>query len=62
MQRRVAAQRGGALRPLARDPERFQALWTERRSVYELADVRVAIDCDDPEPAVTAILADPIFR
>lgn len=62
IKRRVAAQHGGALRPLARDPEKFEKLWTERRSVYQLADVRVAIDCDDPEAAVTAILADPIFR
>ena len=62
VQRRVAAQHGGHLRPLARDPGKFAALWTERRAIYELADVRVSIDSDDPETAVTAILADPIFR
>jgi shikimate kinase len=62
VKRRVAAQHGGALRPLARDPEKFQALWTERRTIYELADLRIAVDCDDPEPAVDAILAHPIFR
>lgn len=62
VQRRVAAQRGGELRPLARDAEKFRALWTERQSVYSLADVRVPIDCDDPESAVAAILAHPIFR
>jgi len=62
VQRRVAVQQGGALRPLARDPEKFAALWTARRSMYELADVRVPIDCDDPEPAVEAILAHPLFR
>jgi shikimate kinase len=62
VQRRVAAQQGGLLRPLARDPEKFAALWTERRASYELADIRVSIDTDDPEAAVTAILADPIFR
>jgi shikimate kinase len=62
VQRRVAAQQGGLLRPLARDPEKFAALWTTRRAIYELADVRVSIDTDDPETAVTAILTDPIFR
>jgi hypothetical protein len=62
VQRRVAAQHGGLLRPLARDPENFAALWTARRAIYELADVRVSIDSDDPEAAVTAILAHPIFR
>lgn len=62
VQRRVAGQQGGLLRPLARDPEKFEALWKSRRSVYELADVRVTIDSDDPEAAVAAILADPIFR
>lgn len=62
VQRRVAAQRGGELRPLARDPKKFQALWTERQAVYALADVRVPIDCDDPESAVAAILAHPIFQ
>jgi hypothetical protein len=62
VRRRVASQHGGVLRPLARDPEKFEALWTERRSSYELADVRIVIDCDDPEAAVDAILAHPIFR
>jgi shikimate kinase len=62
VRRRVTAQHGGALRPLARDPARFQALYTDRRSSYELADVRVAVDSDDPDAAVAAILADPLFR
>jgi shikimate kinase len=62
VRRRVAAQHGGALRPLARDPEKFEALWTLRRAVYELADVHVPIDSDDPDPAVAAILAHPILR
>ena len=62
VQRRVAAKHGGLLRPLARDPEKFAALWTERRAIYEFADIRVSIDSDDPDAAVTAILADPIFR
>ena len=62
VQRRVAAQHGGLLRPLARDPVKFQALYSARRASYEHADLRVAIDSDDPEVAVAAILADPLFR
>jgi shikimate kinase len=62
LQRRVAAQHGGALRPLARDPAKFEALFAERRSVYALADVRVAVESDDPETVVDAVLADSIFR
>jgi shikimate kinase len=60
--RRVAAQHGGAVRPLARDPQKFEALWIARRAFYQLADVHVSIDCDDPEPAVAAILAHPNLR
>ncbi len=62
VRRRVAAQQGGALRPLARDPDKFEALFAERRSIYSLADVRVPVECDDPEVTVNSILADPIFR
>jgi shikimate kinase len=62
VQRRVAAQQGGALRPLARDPEKFEALFAQRRSVYSLADVCITVDSDDPEAVVNAILADPVFR
>jgi shikimate kinase len=62
VQRRVAAQHGGALRPLARDPVKFQALYAARRTSYQHADLRVAIDSDDPDSAVAAILADPFFR
>ncbi len=62
VQRRVQAQQGGILRPLARDPEKFAALYESRRDVYQLADVRVPIEGDDPEAAVDAILAGPIFR
>ena len=62
VQRRVAAQQGGALRPLARDPEKFSALYDSRRGDYQLADVRVSIASDDPEATVDAILADPMFR
>jgi shikimate kinase len=62
VQRRLAAQQGGAVRPLARDPEKFAALYEARTELYRLADVRVAIEGDDPEETVNAILAGPIFR
>jgi shikimate kinase len=62
VKRRVAAQPGGAIRPLARDAEKFAELYEARRSIYELADFRVAIESDNPEGAVGAILAGPIFR
>lgn len=59
VQRRV---RVGSHRPLARDPERFAALFQERRPIYALADIRVPVDCDEPAPAVDAILSHPILR
>lgn len=62
VKRRVAAQHGGLVRPLARDPEKFEGLWRSRRAIYELADVCVLVDGDDPEATVTSILANPIFR
>lgn len=62
VRRRVAAQQGGALRPLARDPAKFEALFVERQSIYSLADVRVTVESDDPETVVSALLTDPIFR
>ena len=39
-------------RPLAQDPEKFAALYEARREAYALADLRVAIEGDDPEVAV----------
>jgi len=62
VQRRVARQHGGALRPLARDPEKFAALWESRREIYRLADVHVPITCDEVDEAVAAILASPVFQ
>jgi shikimate kinase len=59
---RRVAEAGGQVRPLAQDPVVFRALYESRREVYGLADVRVAIDTDDALQAVSAILADPIFR
>ena len=52
----------GPVRPLARDPEKFAALYHARREHYCLADVHIPIDSDDPERTVDAILAGPTFR
>jgi shikimate kinase len=59
VQRRVAQ---AAHRPLARDPEAFAALYHTRRTDYGLADVHVAIESDDPDATVSAILAHPLFK
>jgi shikimate kinase len=55
--RRIAAQHHGPVRPLAQDPEKFTALYDARRALYQLADARVAIESDDPEETVSAILS-----
>jgi shikimate kinase len=60
--RRVAAQPHAALRPLARDPEKFVALYESRRAIYELADVHIHHAGDDPEHAVEAILKHPALQ
>jgi shikimate kinase len=51
-----------AHRPLARDPEKFAALYESRRENYRLADIHVVIENDDPNCAVVAILAHPLMR
>ncbi len=51
--RRVA---GADHRPLAKDSERFAALYAARRSAYGEADLTVPITSDDPATAVAAIL------
>lgn len=48
-------------RPLARDAERFEALYHARRASYARADFRIEITCEDPGVAVDAILALPVF-
>lgn len=53
---------GGEQRPLARDPQKFAALFETRRQAYGLADIHIAIDCDDPEVAVGAIVRHPLFQ
>ena len=60
VKRRIAQQH--VVRPLARDPEKFAALYEARRAIYALADARVSIESDDPETTVGVILGDPIFR
>src|SRR6185312_7455841 len=42
-------------RPLARDPQRFAALYEARVAIYALADVRIVIESDDAEVALEAI-------
>jgi shikimate kinase len=49
-------------RPLARDPEKFAALYHARRECYALADLRVAIESDDPAVTVETILAHPLLK
>jgi len=43
-------------RPLAKDPEKFRALFESRRGEYAKADLRIAIDSDEPADAVRDIL------
>ena len=59
VERRVAAE---THRPLARDPQRFAALYAARRELYALADVRIPIESDDPAAAVEAIATHPILQ
>lgn len=49
-------------RPLARDPERFAALYAERLPYYSRADFRIPAGDDDPAVTVEAVLQLPIFR
>lgn len=48
-------------RPLAKDMQQFELLYYQRLEAYQRADFRVSIECDDPEPALAAVLALPIF-
>lgn len=49
-------------RPLARDPEQFQALYIARRESYALADVRIAIAEEEPAAVVEILLAHPMLK
>ncbi len=59
VQRRVAR---ATHRPLARDPDAFAALYHDRRAWYQLADIHVPVESDDPEITVAAILAHPSLK
>jgi len=48
-------------RPLARDPEKFAALYQQRRAAYELADMHIPISGDDPDDAIERILQHPLL-
>jgi shikimate kinase len=58
VQRRVAA---ASHRPLARDMENLEALYSARHAAYARADFRIPIESDDPSVAVEAILHLPLF-
>jgi len=49
-------------RPLARDPQKFAELYHARRDAYALADVRIAIESDDPAVTVETILGHPLLK
>jgi shikimate kinase len=51
-----------AHRPLARDVEKFEALYRARREYYAMADIRVTIASDDPAIAVQAITSHPLLK
>jgi shikimate kinase len=59
VERRVAP---ATHRPLARDPEAFLGLFNTRRELYQLADVHIPIQTDDPEAVVDLILAHPSIQ
>ena len=59
---RISARlEGQTHRPLARDPEKFQRLYDDRRDLYGKAEHRIEADTDDPATIVAEILKLPIF-
>lgn len=48
-------------RPLAKDPERFEALYHSRRAAYARADFRIEINSDDPCEVTRRISKLPLF-
>ncbi len=52
---------GQTHRPLARDPEKFQRLYDDRRDAYSKAEHRIEADTDDTAAIVAEILKLPIF-
>jgi shikimate kinase len=59
IERRIAAE---THRPLARDPERFRALFEDRREAYARADYRIETDEYETGVIVSRILELPLFR
>jgi len=47
---------------LTHDRTKFAALYDARREFYAKADLKIAIESDDPEITVAAILSHPLFR
>jgi shikimate kinase len=58
IQKRVPAD---GSRPLATDAGKFRELFDARRNLYQLADHRIAIESEDPEVNVDAIIALQLF-
>ncbi len=54
VERRITGQNH---RPLARDPEKFRALYDTRRAIYAQAEYRIEVSSDDPQNTVDQILA-----
>jgi shikimate kinase len=52
---------GQTHRPLARDPDKFQQLYDQRRDTYSKAEYRIEADTDDAAGVVAEILKLPIF-
>lgn len=50
-----------ANRPLARDPEKLDLLYDQRKPAYARSDYRIEVTCDDPVAVVASILKLPIF-
>jgi|HubBroStandDraft_5_1064220.scaffolds.fasta_scaffold134557_2 shikimate kinase len=56
-----ARMEGQTHRPLARDPEKFQRLFDDRRDLYRHAEHHIHADTDDAAAIVAEILKLPIF-
>jgi shikimate kinase len=52
---------GQTHRPLARDPQKLQQLFEDRRDLYSQAEHHIEADTDDPAAIVSRILQLPIF-
>ncbi|HNY39780.1 MAG TPA: shikimate kinase [Bryobacteraceae bacterium] len=52
---------GHANRPLARDPEKFEQLYHDRRAYYEMAHYRIPVTAEGSSGALKSILELPLF-